>query len=74
MNSFSIVRERIGPIATPDYFYCVKALPKTRSGKIMRRVLAKIARNDHELGDLSTISDESIIQELISLNRKTISF
>ena len=61
------VREKIGPVATPDSIFSVSALPKTRSGKIMRRILAKIARNDKELGDLTTISDESVIEELISI-------
>jgi len=61
------VRDKIGPLATPECIYSVKALPKTRSGKIMRRILAKIARNDRELGDLSTISDESIIDELMAI-------
>ncbi|XP_054161273.1 acetyl-coenzyme A synthetase, cytoplasmic-like [Oppia nitens] len=64
------VRDKIGAIATPECLFSVRALPKTRSGKIMRRILAKIARNDvRELGDLSTISDESVIDELITVRR-----
>lgn len=60
------VRKEIGPIAVPDKVQFVKALPKTRSGKIMRRILRKIAERelDH-LGDISTLSDPQIIRELI---------
>ncbi|KAI4575753.1 hypothetical protein MJG53_011956 [Ovis ammon polii x Ovis aries] len=60
------IREKIGPIATPDYIQNAPGLPKTRSGKIMRRVLRKIAQNDHDLGDTSTIVDPSIITQLFS--------
>ncbi|KAI5216077.1 Acetyl-Coenzyme A Synthetase, Cytoplasmic [Manis pentadactyla] len=60
------IREKIGPIATPDYIQNAPGLPKTRSGKIMRRVLRKIAQNDHNLGDTSTVADPSIISQLFS--------
>ncbi len=66
------VRRHIGPIATPDVIQFVPGLPKTRSGKIMRRILRKIAENDYgNLGDTSTLADPSVVQELIDgrLNR-----
>lgn len=60
------VREKIGPIAKPDYIQFAPALPKTRSGKIMRRILRKIASNDHEqLGDVSTLADATVVASLI---------
>ena len=60
------VREVIGPIAKPDFIQFTEGLPKTRSGKIMRRILRKIAANDHgSLGDTSTLADESVVQQLI---------
>jgi acetyl-CoA synthetase len=60
------VRERIGPIVTPDHLQWAVALPKTRSGKIMRRILRKIAENDlHSLGDISTLSDPGVVDDLI---------
>lgn len=60
------VRDSIGPIATPEYIQFSKALPKTRSGKIMRRLLRKIANNDVEnLGDISTLSDSAVVDELV---------
>uniref|UniRef100_UPI003AAD614A acetyl-coenzyme A synthetase, cytoplasmic isoform X4 n=1 Tax=Centroberyx gerrardi TaxID=166262 RepID=UPI003AAD614A len=58
------VREKIGAIATPDYIQNAPGLPKTRSGKIMRRVLRKIARNERDLGDVSTLADSSVIDQL----------
>ncbi|XP_051516193.1 acetyl-coenzyme A synthetase, cytoplasmic-like isoform X3 [Myxocyprinus asiaticus] len=58
------VREKIGAIATPDYIQSAPGLPKTRSGKIMRRVLRKIACNERDLGDVSTLADSSVIDEL----------
>ncbi|WP_443642172.1 acetate--CoA ligase [Candidatus Njordibacter sp. Uisw_039] len=65
------VRTEIGPIATPDLIQFSPNLPKTRSGKIMRRILRKIAANDYgELGDTSTLSDPSVVTELID-NRCT---
>ncbi len=61
-----LVRETIGPIATPDIIQFSTALPKTRSGKIMRRILRKIAANEHEqLGDTSTLADPSVVNELV---------
>ncbi len=61
------VRKEIGPIAIPDLIQFSPALPKTRSGKIMRRILRKIAANDFaEFGDTSTLSDPSVVEELIN--------
>ncbi len=61
------VRHSIGAIATPDYIQWAEALPKTRSGKIMRRLLRKIANNDAaELGDTSTLADPQVINDLLS--------
>ncbi len=60
------VRKVVGPIATPDRIQFTAGLPKTRSGKIMRRILRKIARGDTEdLGDISTLADSSVVEELI---------
>ena len=60
------VRTEIGPIATPDHIHFTPALPKTRSGKIMRRILRKIAENDFgALGDISTLADPSVVDALI---------
>ena len=60
------VRDKIGPLATPDTIQWASALPKTRSGKIMRRILRKIARNDIEhLGDTSTLADADVIKTMI---------
>ncbi|NCN84117.1 MAG: acetate--CoA ligase [Sphingomonadales bacterium] len=60
------VRTEIGPIATPDHLHLTPALPKTRSGKIMRRILRKIAENDHgALGDTSTLADPSVVDSLV---------
>lgn len=60
------VRTEIGPIAKPDLIQWAPGLPKTRSGKIMRRILRKIAENDYgALGDISTLADPSVVQELI---------
>jgi len=60
------VRKEIGPIATPDIIQWAPGLPKTRSGKIMRRILRKIAANEHDsLGDISTLADPSVVQNLI---------
>ncbi len=61
------VRKEIGPIAAPDAIQWAPGLPKTRSGKIMRRILRKIAANETEgLGDTSTLADPAVVQELIS--------
>ncbi len=60
------VRQEIGPIASPDLLQWAPALPKTRSGKIMRRILRKIADDDFsELGDTSTLADPSVVEDLI---------
>ncbi|MGB4789089.1 MAG: acetate--CoA ligase [Lentibacter algarum] len=60
------VRQEIGPIASPDLIQWAPGLPKTRSGKIMRRILRKIAENDYgALGDISTLADPSVVEELI---------
>lgn len=60
------VRKQIGPIAKPDFVQFAPFLPKTRSGKIMRRILRKIAENDYEqLGDTSTLADPSVVDSLI---------
>ncbi|NCP13720.1 MAG: acetate--CoA ligase [Sphingomonadales bacterium] len=60
------VRKEIGPIATPDILHFTDGLPKTRSGKIMRRILRKIAENDFgSLGDTSTLADPSLVERLI---------
>ncbi|MCX7116633.1 MAG: acetate--CoA ligase [Legionellales bacterium] len=62
----ALVREKIGPLATPETIQWTQALPKTRSGKIMRRLLRKIARNDlGDLGDLSTLADTDVVEQLI---------
>ena len=64
------VRKEIGPIATPDLLQWAPGLPKTRSGKIMRRILRKIAANEHsELGDTSTLADPSVVDDLIDNRR-----
>lgn len=61
------VRKEIGPIATPDIIHWAPGLPKTRSGKIMRRILRKIAENDYSnLGDTSTLADPSVVDDLIA--------
>ena len=64
------VRKEIGPIATPDFIQWAPGLPKTRSGKIMRRILRKVAENDYEnLGDTSTLADPTVVEDLVE-NRK----
>ena len=61
------VRKEIGPIATPDVIHFAPALPKTRSGKIMRRILRKIAEGDtSNLGDTSTLADPSVVDTLVA--------
>jgi acetyl-CoA synthetase len=60
------VRNEISPIATPDFIQWAPGLPKTRSGKIMRRILRRIAANDFaELGDISTLADPGVVHDLI---------
>jgi len=64
------VRHEIGPIATPDVIHFAPALPKTRSGKIMRRILRKIAEGDvSNLGDTSTLADPSVVDSLLTSGR-----
>ena len=64
------VRKEIGPIASPDIIQFAPGLPKTRSGKIMRRILRKIAESEFgSLGDTSTLADPSVVDDLIE-NRK----
>jgi acetyl-CoA synthetase len=61
-----VVRKKIGPIATPDLIHFTAGLPKTRSGKIMRRILRKIAANEHDqLGDITTLADPSVVDDLV---------
>ena len=60
------VRKEIGPIAAPDVIQFAPGLPKTRSGKIMRRILRKIAENEFgALGDTSTLADPTVVENLI---------
>ena len=60
------VRKEIGPVALPDLVQWAPGLPKTRSGKIMRRILRKIAENDYgSLGDTSTLAEPAVVDELI---------
>jgi acetyl-CoA synthetase len=60
------VRKEIGPIATPDLIQFAPGLPKTRSGKIMRRILRKIAENEYgSLGDTTTLADPTVVSDLI---------
>jgi acetyl-CoA synthetase len=64
------VRKDIGPIAVPDVIQWAPGLPKTRSGKIMRRILRKIAANEIDsLGDTSTLADPAVVEDLVA-NRK----
>ncbi len=66
------VRKQIGPLATPDLIHFTPGLPKTRSGKIMRRILRKIAANEHgQLGDTTTLADPTVVDSLVD-NRKNI--
>ena len=67
------VRKEIGPIASPDFIQWAPGLPKTRSGKIMRRILRKIAADESDqLGDVSTLADPSVVNNLVEtrLNKK----
>jgi len=63
-----MIREQIGAIASPDAIHFTQALPKTRSGKIMRRILRKVAAgetDEAELGDTSTLADADVVRQLI---------
>ena len=65
------MRKEIGPIAAPEAIQFAPALPKTRSGKIMRRILRKIAEKDTgNLGDISTLADPSVVEHLIAERSK----
>jgi len=67
----ALVRKEIGPIASPDVIQWSPGLPKTRSGKIMRRILRKIAANELDnLGDTSTLAEPAVVSELIE-NRES---
>ena len=60
------MRKEIGPIATPDVIHWAPGLPKTRSGKIMRRILRKIAEDEFaNLGDTSTLADPTVVEDLV---------
>jgi acetyl-CoA synthetase len=62
----ALVRKDIGALASPDYLQWAPGLPKTRSGKIMRRILRKIAENQpDQLGDISTLADPSVVHNLV---------
>lgn len=66
-----IVREKIGRFAAPDIIHVTKGLPKTRSGKVMRRILRKIAHGEHEgLGDISTLADPAVVADIITEQKK----
>ena len=61
------VRKEIGPIASPDIIQWAPGLPKTRSGKIMRRILRKVAENEVDaLGDTSTLADPAVVDHLVA--------
>jgi acetyl-CoA synthetase len=63
----AVVRQHVGPFATPDYVQETPGLPKTRSGKIMRRILRRVATREFDkLGDLSTLADPMVVAELIT--------
>ena len=67
----SLIRSTIGAIATPKAVKVVPDLPKTRSGKIMRRILRKIAANEFEdLGDTSTLANPEVVKKLIEIKKK----
>jgi acetyl-CoA synthetase len=64
------VRKQIGPIASPDVIHWAPGVPKTRSGKIMRRILRKIAAGEDDLGDITTLADPAVVDTLIELKGK----
>ena len=72
-NIFILVRTKIGPFATPDIIQNSPGLPKTRSGKIMRRVLRKVAKNEKNIGDVTTMADSSVVDNLFE-NRPHVDF
>lgn len=59
-----LVRQRIGAFASPDVIQYAPGLPKTRSGKIMRRILRKVALGEEDIGDTSTLADPNVVKEL----------
>jgi acetyl-CoA synthetase len=64
------VRHVIGPVATPDVVIVAPGLPKTRSGKIMRRILREIAAGNYDdLGDVTTLAEPEVVAELIAVHR-----
>lgn len=66
-----VVREKIGRFAAPDTIHITRALPKTRSGKVMRRILRKIAAKEYDgLGDISTLADPSVVENLLNEHKK----
>ncbi len=67
------VRHVIGPVATPDAILIVSGLPKTRSGKIMRRILRRIAAGEYtDMGNVTTLADPSIVETLIESHRRMV--
>jgi acetyl-CoA synthetase len=71
LELIKLVRKEIGPIATPDVIQWAPSLPKTRSGKIMRRILRKVAANELDnLGDTSTLADPSVVEDIIKNRTK----
>jgi acetyl-CoA synthetase len=65
------VRKEMGPVASPEFIQFAPGLPKTRSGKIMRRILRKIAAEEHEqLGDTSTLADPAVVTDLVANRRQ----
>jgi acetyl-CoA synthetase len=67
------VREVIGPIATPDVIQIAPGLPKTRSGKIMRRILRNIASGEYDsLGDVTTLADPSVVEQLVQDHKRMV--
>ena len=67
------VRKEIGPIAQPDKIQFSEGLPKTRSGKIMRRILRKIAENDTgNLGDTTTLADHSVVEDVVEVPQRRV--
>ena len=64
------ITKEIGPIAKPDIIQFTDALPKTRSGKIMRRILKQIAMNSEDIGDTTTLADPSVVDQLLEDRKK----
>ena len=67
------MRTKIGPFATPDVIQNAPGLPKTRSGKIMRRVLRQVAKNEKKIGNVTTMADSSVLKNLFE-NRPDVDF